>query len=44
MGVEENLTEEKSWNDTEKLVKKLIKEKLGIHEDIDIDRCHLDNK
>ena len=48
MGVEENLAEEKSWDDTEKLVKELIKDKLGIDEDIDIERCHrvgnLDNK
>ena len=37
MGVEENLAEEKSWDDTEKLVKELIKDKLGIDEDIDIE-------
>ena len=40
IGVAENLAEEKSWDDTEKLVKGLLKDKLGIEEDIEMERCH----
>ena len=36
--VEDN--DEKTWDDTEATVKKLIKEKLGINEDVEIERAH----
>ena len=36
--VEDN--NEKTWDDTEATVKKLIKEKLGINEDVEIERAH----
>lgn len=40
IGVPENKTTEKSWDDTEKMVKQLIKDKLEIQEDVEIERCH----
>ena len=43
-GVTENKDSEKSWDDTEKVVKKIIKEKLNITEDIEIERCHRVNR
>ena len=39
MGVDEDL-EEKTWDDTEKIVRKLIHEKLNFEEDIAIERAH----
>ena len=36
--VEDN--DEKTWDDTEATVKKLIKEKLAINEDVDTERAH----
>ena len=39
MGVDEDL-EEKTWDDTEKIVRKLIYEKLDFEEDIAIERAH----
>ena len=38
-GVEES-EEEKTWEDTEEVVKKIIREKLKIEEDIQIERAH----
>ena len=35
---------EKSWDDIEKVVKEIIKEKLNISEDIEIERCHRVNR
>ena len=32
--------DEKSWDDTEQKVKQVIKDKLGLTEDFEIDRCH----
>ena len=32
--------EEKTWDDTECIVKDLVKEKLGIQEELQIERCH----
>ena len=43
-GVIENKDSEKSWDDTEKVVKEIIKEKLNITEDIEIERCHRVNR
>ena len=40
LGVEENNTTEKSWDDTEKMVKNIIREKLDINEEINIERAH----
>ena len=31
---------EKTWDDTEMIVKKMIREKLGIEEDVKIERAH----
>ena len=39
-GVPEDTQNEKSWDDTENIVKQLIKEKLGIQEELVIERCH----
>ena len=39
MGVDEDL-EEKTWDDTEKIVRKLIREKLNLEEEIAIERAH----
>ena len=38
-GVQEDDTE-KTWDDTEMIVKKMIREKLGIEEDVKIERAH----
>ncbi len=43
-GVSEDKNTEKSWDDTEKVVKEIIKEKLKISEDIEIERCHRVNR
>jgi len=40
MGVPEDISTEKTWDDTEDVVKKLIKEELGIEEEVEIERCH----
>ena len=40
IGVPENKETEKSWDDTEKLVKQLIKDNLDIQEDVEIERSH----
>ena len=40
LGVEENNTTEKSWDDTEQMVKNIIREKLDINEEINIERAH----
>ena len=39
MGVDEDL-EEKTWDDTEKVVRKLIREKLNFEKEIAIERAH----
>ena len=39
IGVPES-SEEKTWDDTEGIVKDLVKEKLGIQEELQIERCH----
>lgn len=44
MGVPENKETEKSWDDTERVVKQLIKDKLDIQEDVEIERCHRVNQ
>ena len=36
----ENKDAEKSWDDNEKVMKRIFKEKLNITEDIEIERCH----
>ena len=40
IAVPENKENEKSWDETEKVVKQLIKDKLDIQEDLEIERCH----
>jgi len=40
MGVPEDISTEKTWDDTEDVAKKLIKEELGIEEEVEIERCH----
>ena len=40
IGVPEDKNEEKCWDDTENLVKKLIKDRLGVRENVEIERCH----
>ena len=40
LGVEENNMTEKSWDDTEKMVKSIIHEKLDINEEINIEHAH----
>ena len=40
MGVPEDKKEEKNWDDTENLVKKLIAEKLDVQDNVEIERCH----
>ena len=40
MGVPEDSNTEKTWDDTENVVKRLIKDELGIEEDVEIERCH----
>lgn len=39
-GVPEDTQNEKTWDDTERVVKQLIKDKLGIQEELVIERCH----
>ena len=39
-GINENRFEEKTWSDTEKVVKSALREKLGIQADLPIERCH----
>ena len=39
MGVPEDISTEETWDDTD-VVKKLIKEELGIEEEVEIKRCH----
>ena len=39
MGIDEDL-EEKTWDDTEKIVRKIIREKLNVEEEIAIERAH----
>ena len=39
MGVEEK-NEQKTWEDTEKVVQKLFQEKLGFSDAIEIERAH----
>ena len=39
-GVAEDKNVEKSWDDTEKVVKQVIKDKLNLQEDFEIERCH----
>ena len=39
IGVPE-LRDEKTWDDTECIVKDLVKEKLGIQEELQFERCH----
>eukprot|EP00112_Aurelia_sp_Birch-Aquarium-sp1_P024466 Seg776.4 transcript_id=Seg776.4/GoldUCD/mRNA.D3Y31 product="LINE-1 type transposase domain-containing protein 1" pseudo=true protein_id=Seg776.4/GoldUCD/D3Y31 len=43
-GISEDKDTEKSWDDTEKVVKKIVKEKLNITEDLEIERCHRVNR
>ena len=40
IGLSENQQVEKTWDDTEQLVKKAIKEKLNLADDFEIERCH----
>ena len=40
LGVEENNLTEKSWHDTEQMVKNIIREKLNISEEINIEHAH----
>ena len=40
VGVPEDKATERSWDDTEKVVKDLIKEKLNLNEEVEIERCH----
>ncbi|MCP4484159.1 MAG: hypothetical protein GY823_06295 [Flavobacteriaceae bacterium] len=40
VGVPEDKDNERSWDDTEKVVKDLIKEKLNLTEEVEIERCH----
>ena len=40
LGVEENNTTEKSWDDTEQMVKNIIREKLDINEEINTECAH----
>ena len=39
-GIPEDKDVEQSWDDTEKVVKQSIKDKLSINEDFEIERCH----
>ena len=40
VGVPEDSTCEKSWDDTKNLVTQLVKDNLNIHEEVEIERCH----
>lgn len=44
IGVPEDMNEEKTWDDTENLVKKLIKDKLDTQEHVEIERYHWVNQ
>eukprot|EP00112_Aurelia_sp_Birch-Aquarium-sp1_P000679 Seg1064.17 transcript_id=Seg1064.17/GoldUCD/mRNA.D3Y31 product="hypothetical protein" protein_id=Seg1064.17/GoldUCD/D3Y31 len=39
-GIPEDKDVEQTWDDTEKVVKQSIKDKLSINEDFEIERCH----
>ena len=43
-GVLEDTQYEKTWDDTEIVVKRLIKDKLGIQDELVIERCHRVNR
>ena len=43
-GIAEDKKIEKSWDDTEKVVKHVIKDKLNFQEDFEIERCHRVNR
>lgn len=40
VGVPEDKATERTWDDTEKVVKDLLKEKLNLNEEMEIERCH----
>ena len=40
LGIEENKDEEKTWDDTEEVVRKALKDKLNLEENFEIERCH----
>ena len=40
LGIEENKDEEKTWDGTEEVVRKALKDKLNLEENFEIERCH----
>eukprot|EP00112_Aurelia_sp_Birch-Aquarium-sp1_P021531 Seg582.19 transcript_id=Seg582.19/GoldUCD/mRNA.D3Y31 product="hypothetical protein" protein_id=Seg582.19/GoldUCD/D3Y31 len=40
LGIQEDKDEEKTWDDTEEVVRKALKEKLNLEDNFEIERCH----
>ena len=44
LGIDEDNDEEKTWDDTEKVVRKALKDKLHVEEKFEFERCHRINR
>ena len=44
LGIDEDKDEEKTWDDTEEVVRKALKDKLHVEENFEFERCHRINK